>query len=238
MTINDFPMISTRGQLRELVEEIGFLPFFNSGIKGFSLKDIIDPSVWFVEGVDGPWEWKTDVGVYGKLLRGKAVFMTPEWYAILACYRRDGYDYEGMYEDGFLPGGAMTIIKELEKGYAPGASIWGGAGSVENSMGVLSSDLRVRTGMTDKSANFDGVINLLQMKCFVLPTSFEYAIDRHGRPYGWGLARYSLSDAKYGELISAAEEKHSPAEAKELLISHVLKLCPGVTEKQAEKLIK
>lgn len=229
-------MISSREQLRSVVEEMGFLPFFLSGIKGFSLKEHIDPAVWFVDGVEGPWEWKTDVGVYGKLLRGKAVFMTPEWYSIFACYRRDGYDAEGMYEDGLLPHEALHILDELAKGYAPGASL-AGAGSFMG-LGVLSTDLRARTGMTDKSSGFDGFMNDLQMKCFVIPSSFEYAIDRHGRPYGWGLARYSLSDVKYGKLIEEAEAKYSPAEAKAMLIRRVMELCPGATEKQAERLIR
>ena len=213
-------LISTKEQLRDLVNELGFLPFFDSGIKGFSLRDHIDPSVWFVEGVDGPWEWKTDVGVYGKLLRGKAVFMTPEWYGILACYRRDGYDFEGMYEDGFLPHGAKPIIEELEKG------------------SLISRELRRRTGMEDKSQGFDGIVNTLQMKCFVLPSLFEYALDKYGRPYGWGLARYALADALYGREISSAEEKYTPAEAKEMLIERVMKLCPEASRKQAERLVK
>jgi len=239
MTVNYIPLISTREQLAEAVKELGFLPFFASGIKGFSLKDHIDPAVWFVDGVDGPWEWKTDVGVYGKLFRGKAVFMTPEWYAILACYRRDGYDFEGMYEDGLVPHGAVTIMAELEKGSAPGIFPEDDLALLPMpGMGVLSTDLRVRTGMTDKASGFDNIVNLLQMKCFVIPSSFEYAIDRHGRPYGWGLARYSLSDTKYGKLIEAAEAKYTPREAKELLIEHVMELCPGATEKQAERMIK
>lgn len=233
LTINDIPTISTREQLAEAVRNIGFLPFFSSGIAGFSLRDHIDPAVWFVDGVSGPWEWKADVGVYGKLLRGKAVFMTPEWYAIFACYRRDGYDLEGMYEDGLVPHGAMVIAEELGRGFAPDS-----IGIAPTGMGVLSSDLRVRTCMTDKSSGFDAIITQLQMKCFVLPTSFEYAIDRFGRPYGWGLARYELSDARYGKLIEKAEARYSPAEAKELLVKHVMEICPGVTSKQAEKLIK
>ncbi|MBO4847881.1 MAG: hypothetical protein J5586_01885 [Clostridia bacterium] len=238
LTVNDFPTVSTREQLASLVAEAGFLPFFSSGIAGFSLRDHIDPAVWFKDGVDGPWEWKADVGVYGKLFRGKAVFMTPEWYGILACYRRDGYDFEGMYEDGLLPHGALPIMSELEKGSAPGISMESMGGLNAPRMGVISSDLRARTGMTDKASGFDQIINLLQMKCFVIPTSFEYAVDRRGNPYGWGLARYSLSDDRYGVQIAAAEERYSPKEAKELLTERVMALCPDAARKQAERLIK
>lgn len=220
MRIQNIPTISTKEQLGSVISELGFLPFFPCGIKGFSLREHADPAVWFVEGVDGPWEWKADVSVYGKLMKNKAVFITPEWYGVLACYRRDGYDYEGMYEDGFLPHASLPIVNELEKG------------------SLISTELRRRTGMDGKGSPFDGLITLLQMKCFVLPTSFEYAIDRHGRPYGWGLARYSLADRFYSGEIAAAEAKYSPAEAKALLIARVMELCPGTTEKQAERLIR
>lgn len=220
ITVNEIPLVSTREQLKETVEKLGFLPFFSSGIPGFSLRDHIDPAVWFVDGVDGPWEWKTDVGVYGKLFKNKAVFMTPEWYGILACYRRDGYDFEGMYEDGFLPHDTLPIMNELEKG------------------SFISTELRRRTGMEGKGSGFDGMITLLQMKCFILPISFEYAFDRRGLPYGWGLARYSISDAKYGRFIEEAESRYSPAEAKELLTERVMAISPGITKKQAERLIK
>lgn len=220
ITIDEFPTISTKEQLEALVNEIGFLPFFTSVIPGFSLRDHVDPAVWFTDDAEGPWEWKADVGVYGKLFRGKAVFMSPEWYAILACYRRDGYDYEGMYEDGFLPHDALAVMAELEK------------------ESVISTDLRARVGLNYKDSGFDKLINLLQMKCFVIPTSFEYTFDTKGNRYGWGLARYTLSDRKYGALIEAAEARMKPAEAKGLLIEQVMRICPEAPVKLAERLIK
>ncbi|MBQ5986317.1 MAG: hypothetical protein IJL59_03535 [Clostridia bacterium] len=220
ITLNEFPVISTKEQLAELVDRIGFLPFFSSGIPGFSLRDHVDPSVWFVDDVEGPWEWKGEVGVYGKLFRGKAVFMSPEWYAILACFRRDGYDYEGMYEDGFLPHDALPIMAELEK------------------ESVISTDLRARVRLNFKDSGFDKVMNLLQMKCFVLPTSFEYSFDTKGRRYGWGLARYTLSDKRFGALIEDAEAKYKPTEAKELLIERMMAICPGIDRKKAERFVK
>ena len=215
------PKLKTAGELAQLIRELGFIPFFECGIPGFSVKAVCDPGHWFKDDVDGPWEWKTATGaVYAKLLRGKAVFMSPEWYGIFACYRRDGYDWEGMYEDGFLPHGALAIIKELEHG------------------SVLSTDLRVRTGMTDKTAGFDKLINLLQMKCFVIPSAFEYPISKTGRPYGWGLARYALADEKYGAEIEKAEAMYSPEEARELITAHIAELFPAVPKKKIEALIK
>ena len=221
LTVNELPMISNSKELAQLVDEIGFIPFFDCGIPGFSIKAVCDPGHWFRDGVDGPWEWKTGAGfAYAKLLRGKAVFISPEWYGIFACYRRDGYDFEGMYEDGLLPHAAASVMKALENGSA------------------LSTELRERTGLSGKGSGFDSVVNILQMKCFVLPTAFEYALSKQGVPYGWGLARYALSDEKYGLEIAYAERQYSPSEAKELIIDHVAALSPDTDRKKIERLIR
>ena len=76
------------------------------------------------------------------------------------------------------------------------------------------------------------------MKCFVIPTSFEYSFDTKGRRYGWGLARYTAADKRYGKLIEEAESRYKPSEAKELLIERVMAICPGTDRKKAERLIK
>ncbi|MBO4306378.1 MAG: hypothetical protein J5890_04225 [Clostridia bacterium] len=218
LTMDRFPVISTKEQLKSLVSDIGFLPFFSCGIPGFCLRDTVDSSVWFVRDVEGPWEWKTDVGIYGKLFRGKAVFMSPEWYGILACYRRDGYDYEGMFEDGLLSRNALSVMESI------------------GNESLISTVLRSRVQM--ESSAFDKAITELQMKCFLLPSGFEYAIDKNGRPYGWGIAKYAPSDYVYGKLIADAESEYTPDTAKEMLIEHVMEVCPGVDIKKAERLIR
>ena len=99
------PMIRSAEELAELVEELGFLPFFGNDIPGFSLKDCTPKDMWFVEGVRGPWEWREDIAaggkmVYAKLFRGKAGFVSMKWYPDLVNYRRNGYDFDALYEDG------------------------------------------------------------------------------------------------------------------------------------------
>ena len=221
LTVDKFPMVSDAEQLASLVEEVGFIPFFDCGIEGFSVKAVCDPRHWFAPDADGPWEWKDSTRyAYSKLLRGKAVYITPEWYGVFACYRRDGYDCEGMYEDGLLPHGVIPIMEELKNGP------------------VLSTDLRVRTGLAGKGSGFDQLINLLQMKCFVFPSAFEYAISKQGLPYGWGVARYMLSDMKYANEIEAAESKYSPAEARELIAERIAMICPKAPGKKIESLIR
>ena len=99
------PKLHSAGELEQLVQDWGLLPFFRCGIPGFSVEDCTPARYWFVEGVDGPWEWRMEVArrgvvAYGKLFRKKAGLVSRDWYPDLANYRRDGYDFDARYEEG------------------------------------------------------------------------------------------------------------------------------------------
>ena len=49
---------------------------------------------------------------------------------------------------------------------------------------------------------------------------FEYNMDRHGRPYGWGVARYVLPETLYGRLDAGC----SPEESLEKIYRHLRRL--------------
>ena len=78
----------------ELIRKVGIIPFFRSGIPGWSIEDRTDPDFWFYSSdVLGPWDWKIDAVrqgdiAYGKFLAGKASFATVEWYRHLMNVRR------------------------------------------------------------------------------------------------------------------------------------------------------
>ena len=97
--------IENAAGLERAAELYGLLPFFDSGVPGFSVEDMTPPRYWFAGDVDGPWEWRMEVArrgkvAYGKLFAGKAGFCSREYYPDLANYRRDGYDFDARYEDG------------------------------------------------------------------------------------------------------------------------------------------
>ena len=84
-------------KLREAVLQLGFLPFFKNEIPGFSIAEHTPPRLWFSETEAGPWEWKGPVArtgecVYGKFFRGRAGFISMEFFPIFANYRRGGYE--------------------------------------------------------------------------------------------------------------------------------------------------
>ena len=69
----------------DLIDELGFLPFFRNPIEGFSLEEKTPQEFWFDHESVGVWEWKGPIisrseSAYGKFYRGKAVWISRDWY--------------------------------------------------------------------------------------------------------------------------------------------------------------
>ncbi|MBR2854731.1 MAG: hypothetical protein IKE81_10435, partial [Clostridia bacterium] len=94
------------------IHEVGFLPLFATEIPGFSVEEHTYAFDWWSDDPDrDPWAWRMEIAsrddiAYGKFFDRKAGFISMPWFPIFANYRRDGYDYEGMYEDGKMNGRA------------------------------------------------------------------------------------------------------------------------------------
>lgn len=220
--------IKNAGQLAELVREIGFLPLFRCEIEGFSLQECTPAGYWFVKDVKGPWEWREEVAeageiAYAKLFNKKAGFISKEWYPDFANYRRDGYDFDARYDDGLASMPSKRIMDVL----------------LEHGEGLLSSDLKQRAGFVkDAAKGFDTAMTLLQMQTYITARKFEYKQDKEGRPYGWGVGRYAVSENVFGVERVTSRYNVKPAESKERIAEHVAKLFPGAGLKAIEKIIK
>ena len=64
-------------------------------------------------------------------------------------------------------------------------------------------------------------------------SDFEYNIDRHGRPYGWGVARYTSPEVLYGRQDAGC----TPEESYRQIYGHLRSLLPGASEKKLQELI-
>jgi len=79
MNFEDDFKISTKEDLKNAVEEFGFLPYFANSIPGFSIEEHASPAIWFTDE-PGAWEWKGPViretgCAYGKFFENKAAFI-------------------------------------------------------------------------------------------------------------------------------------------------------------------
>lgn len=220
-----FSKVHNTDELLQLVEETGFLPFFANEIAGFSVEDCCPRELWFTDA-EGPWEWKGPAArsrrcAYGKFFRGKAGFISLQWFPELANYRRDGYDFDARWDDGL----AQRKDKEIYE-------------TLTNQGALLSKKLKEYCNYR-KGGNkgFDTVITRLQMQAYVTVADFVYMKDRFGKQYGWGVAEYTTPELLFGYDTVTAAYSHSPEESRKRIVGHLSGLLPEAAEKQLTKLI-
>ena len=103
---DDPECIHTVDEAIEYINEIGFMPLFKNEIPGFSLEEHTVAEHWWSENPDiDPWEWRVIISrrgevAYGKFFDGKAGFISREWLPYFVNYRRDGYDFDALWDDG------------------------------------------------------------------------------------------------------------------------------------------
>ena len=221
------PEIHSTIELETLVRQMGFLPFFSYAISNFSIEEFTPSRCWFVDGVDGPWEWRMELSrrgvvAYGKLFAKKAGLVSREWYPDLANYRRNGYDFDARYEDGLASHREKRVMDVLLR-EGP----------------TLSRDLKRLAGFGSGGLKgFDTVMTNLQMQTYITVHSFEYAHDKYGRPYGWGIARYAVTEDVLGAEVTQGAYSRDPEESKSRIIRHLGLLCPEAFDDDLEKLIR
>lgn len=219
-------IIKSPADLIEAINKYGFLPYFRNSIEGFSIEEHIEPRYWFGDE-EGAWEWKGSViqktgCAYGKFFERKAVYISKEWFPDFANYRRDGYDFDALYDDGLARHTDKVLYDLLDKN-AP----------------IISKELK-KIGDYRKGGNkgFDTSITRLQEQCYVIISNFLYMTDKHGQPYGWGVAEYSNPEQFMGEDFTKKVYQREPQESYELIYKHLKKILPNAADGQIKKILK
>lgn len=221
-------LIKSKADLIAVINEYGFLPFFENPIDGFSIEEHISPDCWWHSdtGEWSAWEWKGPViretgCAYGKFFGKKACYISAEWFPDFANYRRDGYDFDAKYDDGLVPYRDKQFYDLVERN-AP----------------VISKRLK-QLGNYKKGGNkgFDTIITRLQSQCYVIISDFVYMKDKYGKPYGWGVAEYSTPEAFMGDSFTDRVYSRSPEESYEKLLEHFCRLFPNEEITRIKKLL-
>ena len=207
------------GDLKNLIHEVGFLPLFSNDIENFSVEERTPAEDWWTGRNTDPWDWRqilaADEGIaYGKFFDKKAGFVSREWFPDFANFRRDGYDWEGMYEDGKMKHRNKQILEALD--------------ITEESTGkeLLTCDLKKRANVPK---GFEGALTELQMQTFLLMAAFRQRINKQGQPYGWHVAAIMTPETKWGyDHINSISR--TPEESKERILEHLEKYFPGQTQ--------
>ena len=218
--------VRSKQDLISAVETYGIVPYFSTSIPGFSLQEHCSPSILFSDSGEDTWSWKGPViretgCAYGKFFEKKSAYVRRDLFYDLANYRRDGYDFDALWDEGL----ARHFDKELYD-------------LIDENAPVLSKDLRqlggyAYTGRRQKSEGkkgFDPAVTRLQEQCYVIIRDFVYTIDKHGVRRGWGVAQYSTPEKEMGDDFSEKVYLRTPEESYERLMEHLVRLFPEASE--------
>lgn len=220
----EYPEIHSCAELIAFIDEIGFLPLLNMGLSGWSAEEITDEDCQYTRLPDGGWEWplwewKGDIiqesgCAYGKFFKGKAGFVSKNWWPDFCNWRRHHYPNP-------LPGSIEESILLTLK---------------ENGS-IITRDLRTLCGFAGSKmrGKFDVFLTKLQMQGYVVIEDFVYPQDKHGRKYGWGWSLLTTSERMFGR--GHCSINRDPDESYARMKAHFREILPGIAEEKLNQLL-
>ncbi len=213
-------------ELLALIQEIGFLPLFANDIPGFSVEERTPANDWWTDNPGDPWAWRqalasNDLVAYGKFFDRKAGFISKEWFPDFANYRRDGYDWEGMYEDGKMKYRNRQIMEAFE------------TDDRMRGIEILSCDLKKKAAV---EKGFEGSVTELQMQTFLIVNDFRQRRNKMGISYGWHVSVLMTPETKWGyDLVNGYRGK--PDEAWQRIRERVKQFFPEAKDADIRKVM-
>ena len=223
------PTVQNREELTALIEEVGFLPFFTSEMPGFSVMSVTRGLSWW-SGDDGrdPWQWRILISsshrlAYAKLFRGKAGFVSPEWLPVFANYRRDGYDFDALFDDGKASYRSKLIMDLFSAGTA--------------SLPTFEIKRLANFGK-DGVKGFEGAVTALQMQTYLTISDFTQKRNKRGEPYGWPVGVLAPPESVFGEELVRSRYSESPKISFDRLVDRVGQYVERVSDDDIRKFLK
>jgi len=219
--------------LLALVSKVGFLPLFSNSIKGFSVEDHVTAASWWTgDPATDPWEWRQILSshpdiAYGKFFNNAAGFVDREFFPVLANYRRNGYDFDALYDDGMVSYRAKKIMDVFDLD--------------EKACGkeLMSYEIRDLAGFGKDGGekNFEGQLTHLQMQTYLIISDFRQRINRKGELYGWHIAVLETPETKWGYDHIASAYSEAPEESWRRITERVTTYFPGAQVADIRKIL-
>ena len=222
--------LKTAADAKELILKVGFLPLFENGAAGFSAEERVTASSWWTDDPEtDPWSWRVILAgdpeiAYGKFFDKKAGFISREWFPVFANYRRDGYDFDALWEDGLAP----YRQKKIMDVFLPDERMAG--------IELLSPDIKETAGFgKGGEKNFEGVLTELQMRCYLIMSDFRQRRNKKGEPYGWHIAAFETPETKWGYAHVTGGYREDPEASFERILSRARAHFPEADEAKLKK---
>jgi hypothetical protein len=224
---HDPECIHTVDDAIENINRLGFLPLFKNDIPGFSLEERTVADYWWSGNEKrDPWEWREIIArsgevAYGKFFDKKAGFISKKWFPYFANYRREGYDFDALWDDEKASLRQKKIMDLFEK---------------ENEL--YSFEVKKKAGFgKGGEKNFEGTMAKLQMQTYLCVRDFRQKKNKSGVGYGMDVAVYCKPEQlwEYDYVTSAYSE--APQDSAGRIAAHMAEIYPAATEKQIKKVL-
>ncbi len=219
--------IRTWHELISYINEVGFLPLFANDVPGFSAEEHVSDLFWWSgDKEQDPWEWRELIAAsgevaYGKFFDQKSAFISLEWFPVFANYRRDGYDFDALWDDELAPLRHKKIMDQFEI-----SDEW------------IGVDLKNAAGYgKNGEKNFPGMISALQMETYIVIKGFRRKVNKRGGEYGMPVCIYSRPEDIWGRDMFVRAYKEEPKASGERIKEHLKKLWPQMTDKELKKIL-
>lgn len=218
--------IKTVKKMCEYIEKVGFLPLFANEIPGFSVEEHTETVFWWSGDVKrDPWEWREQIAregkiAYGKFFGKKAGFISLKWLPLFVNYRRDGYDFDALWDDEKASYRQKRIMD-----------------CFDDDTEILSNQLKEKAGFgSGGEKNFDGIVTDLQMECYLVVRDFRQRLNKKGEPYGWPVALYCKPEHLWGYDEIAAAYKEEPSASREKIRLQMTQIYGTIDDKRLKSL--
>ena len=225
--------IRTWRELVNWINEGGFLPLFGNEIKGFSVEEHVSPDFWWTgDREQDPWEWRELIArsrsvAYGKFFDKKAGFISLEWLPYFANARRDGYDFDSLYDEGL----ANARSKRIMDVFSDGDGGW------KDEL-VFSTELKKLAGFgKDGAKNFPGIVTDLQMRLYLVVVDFKRRQNKRGGEYGMPVSLLLPPEAVWGYDAVTAAYGEAPEESARRIEEQIRKHWPSADEKAIWRMV-
>jgi len=220
--------IKDRRQLVEVVNEVGFLPLFKNEIDGFSVEErTLGRDWWSGDAEADPWRWREFLPAqgevaYGKFFDRKAGFVSLAWLPRFANARRDGYDFDALWDDGKASWRSKKLMDLFLQRDA-----------------LFSYELKALGGFhKGGEKNFEGTLAELQMQTYLVIRDFRRRLNRRGEPYGWHIAQYAMPESIWGYQLLSSAYGEAPEASRQAIYAHIRSLYPQASEAHIKKLLR
>ena len=229
--------IRSAAPLTEWIRRVGFMPFFAGEIPGLSVEEHTPLGAWWTGNrATDPWEWREAVAAahevaYGKFFDGRAGFISQEWLPHFANARRNGWDFDGKWQNGDASHRERAIMEHFVDPESEDEPTFTGAT-------ILSTELKRMAGFgKGGEKNFPGVLTGLEMQLYLVIGGFRRRTNKRGGEFGMPVSVIMAPESLWGYERMTAAYVESPAESWQKIYNHARQMAPGADEKALARLV-